>query len=297
MNKKSWAFAGFLLSISIVFVFYGLNSFSPNDERTTYKVGAWETPRYLSFAGEVVPINNIDVREKYDREILVNTYWHSQSILLIKRSSRWFPIIEPILKEQGIPNDFKYLAVIESGLDLNARSPSGAVGFWQFLKGTGKEYGLKINSEIDERRHLIKSTLAACKYLKNAKEKLGNWTLAASGFNAGVPKIKRQMEKQKAKSYYSLYLNTETSRYVYRILALKEVFNNMYKYGFDIKKEDLYMPYQTKDIKVNEPISNIPDFAKKHNTSYKMLKILNPWLMKTYLSNPDSLDYTILIPN
>ena len=297
MDKKNWVFAGFLLASSLIVVFYSLNSFSTNEERTTYKVGAWETPRYLSFAGEVVPINDIDVREKFDREILINTYWHSQSLLLIKRTSRWFPIIEPILKEHGIPNDFKYLAVIESGLDLNARSPSGAVGFWQFLKGTGKEYGLRINSEIDERRHLIKSTIAASKYLKNAKEKLGNWTLAASGFNAGVPKIKKQMERQKAKSYSALYLNTETSRYVYRILALKEVLNNMYKYGFDIKKEDLYMPYQTKDVIVSGSIKSIPDFAKEHRTNYKMLKILNPWLMKTYLSNPDSLDYTILIPH
>ena len=296
MDKKNWVFAGFLLASSLIFVFYSLNSFSTNEERKTYKVGAWETPRYLSFAGEVVPINDIDVREKFDREILINTYWHSQSLLLIKRTSRWFPIIEPILKEHGIPNDFKYLAVIESGLDLNARSPSGAVGFWQFLKGTGKEYGLRINSEIDERRHLIKSTIAACKYLKNAKEKLGNWTLAASGFNAGVPKIKKQMERQKAKSYYALYLNTETSRYVYRILALKEVLNNMYKYGFDIKTEDLYMPYQTKEVVISKPIKSLPDFAKENRTNYKMLKILNPWLMKTYLSNPDSLEYTLLMP-
>lgn len=296
MYKINWVLAGFLLATSLIITFYSLNSFSTNEERTTYKVGAWETPRYLSFAGEVVPINDIDVREKFDREILINTYWHSQSLLLIKRTSRWFPIIEPILKEYGIPNDFKYLAVIESGLDLNARSPSGAVGFWQFLKGTGKEYGLRINSEIDERRHLIKSTIAACKYLKNAKEKLGNWTLAASGFNAGVPKIKKQMERQKAKSYYALYLNTETSRYVYRILALKEVLNNMYKYGFDIKTEDLYMPYQTKEVVISKPIKSLPDFAKENRTNYKMLKILNPWLMKTYLSNPDSLEYTLLMP-
>ena len=296
MNLKSLAFAGVIIVLSLVIVFYGLISFSANDERVTYKVGAWKTPKNLSFAGEIAPIKDIDVREKFDREILINTYWHSQSLLLIKRTSRWFPIIEPILKEQGIPDDFKYLAVIESGLDLNARSPSGAVGFWQFLKGTGKECGLKINSEIDERRHLIKSTLAACKYLKKAKNELGDWTLAASGFNAGIPRIKKQLEKQKAKSYYSLYLNTETSRYVYRILALKEVLNNMYKYGFDIKKEDLYMPYQTKEVYVNQPISSFPDFAKKHNTTYKMLKILNPWLMKTYLTNYDSLKYTILIP-
>jgi len=296
MNIKTWAFTGVILTILSFIVFYSLNSFSTNDERVTYKVGAWKTPKNLSFAGEIVPINDIDVREKFDREILVNTYWHSQSLLLIKRSSRWFPLIEPILKEQGVPDDFKYLAVIESGLDLNARSPAGAIGIWQFLKGTGKENGLKINSEIDERRHLVKSTYAACKYLKNAKKKLGNWTLAAGGFNAGVPKIKKQMEKQKANSYYSLYLNTETSRYVYRILALKEVLNNMYKYGFDIKKEDLYLPYLTKELIVNQSIPNIPDFAKKHNTTYKMLKILNPWLMKTYLSNTDSIDYTILVP-
>tara|TARA_Y100001954_G_scaffold172856_1_gene183686 strand:+ start:35 stop:931 length:897 start_codon:yes stop_codon:yes gene_type:complete len=292
-NFTRWIFStivfmGFLLTV--------LSSSEYNEERELYEVGPWKTPKQLIFAGEHAPLNDLDVREKFDREILINTYWHSQTLLLIKKANRWFPLIEPLLREHNIPEDFKYLAVIESGMDPNAKSPAGAVGFWQILKGTGKELGLIINSEIDERKNIEKSTKAACKYFQKAYKEFGSWALVAASYNAGIPRVKRQLEKQKVNSYYDLYLNTETSRYMYRILAIKEVLNNLKKYGFNISIDDLYTPYNVKHIQVNGSIENLPDFAKEHNTNYKTLKILNPWLTNTSLKNPENNRFTILLP-
>lgn len=266
------------------------------DKKTTYQVGPWNIPTHLNFAGEAVPMNDIDVKERFDKEMLINTFWHSATLLNIKKTNRYFPIIEPILKKHGIPEDFKYLAVIESGLDPNIKSPAGALGVWQIMKVTGKELGLEINSEVDERKHIEKSTEAACKYLNKAYKKFNSWTLVASSYNAGVSRINKQLVKQEADNYYDLYLNSETSRYLFRILALKEVLNNPNKYGFKYSKRDLYPTYKTKEVEIKEGIQNLPKWAKENGTTYKMLKVLNPWLKEPYITNSSKKTYKIKLP-
>jgi hypothetical protein len=260
-----------------------------------YQVYAMPIPEGLSFAGEEVPLNNIIVHEALDREIHSNTYWHSNTFFYLKRAHRWFPIIEPILEENGVPEDFKYLAVIESGL-INATSPSGAKGFWQFMKKTGQDYSLEISEDVDERLHLEKATHAACEYLTNAYKKFDNWTLAAASYNMGKAGLKGQLAKQKADNYYDLLLNIETGRYVYRILAVKCIFENPEQYGFNFRTEDLYPPYQTKTITVDSSISNIAEFANSVGTNYKTLKMLNPWLKNNKLSNKSGKVYEFLLP-
>lgn len=261
-----------------------------------YAIYSLDIPSEMSFAGELIPIERYDVMESFDRELLVNTYWQSQTVLFIKRANRYFPIIEPILKENGVPEDFKYLALIESSLMPRAQSPAGAVGFWQFLKATGKEYGLEINEEIDERYHIEKATEAACRYLKKMYDHYGSWTLSAAAYNAGRTGINRQLSRQKVDNYFDLLLNEETGRYVYRILAIKEILSQPDFYGFHVKKDDLYQPLNTFNIEINDKISSFPDFAIEHNTTYKELKDLNPWLRDTYLSNSSKKTYSIKLP-
>ncbi len=252
-------------------------------------------PSKLSFADEEVPLNNQIVKESLDRELLVNAYWQSQTLLFIKRADRYFSIIEPILKEQGVPDDFKYLAVIESSLIPRAVSGSGAVGLWQFMEKTGKEYGLEINKEIDERYNIEKSTIAACKYLKNSKAKLGSWTLAAASYNAGAGGIDTQLDRQKSDSYYNLYLNEETSRYVYRILAAKTILTYPEKFGFLVDASEKYPIWQTKDIEINSGVCDLAQFSIANGVSYKELKELNPWLRDNQLTNLSGKKYTIKI--
>jgi len=261
-----------------------------------YKVYALNIPEELDFAGEKVPIQRFDVRESFDRELLVNTYWQSNMLLFIKNSNKWFPVIEPILKKNGVPNDFKYLALIESGL-RNAVSPAGASGFWQFLKGAGKEYGLEINSEVDERYHLEKATEAACKYLKTAYEKFGHdWALAAASYNMGMSGLETQIKRQKGENYYDLVLSEETSRYVYRILAAKEILSKPKKYGFHFRKKDLYYNVKTYEVEVDSAITDMAVFAKHFNINYKLLKYFNPWLRENKLTNKTGKTYKIKIP-
>jgi len=252
-------------------------------------------PDSVAFAGELVPTGLFYVKEQLDRELTVNTYWHSSTLLTIKRANRWFPIIEPILAKKGIPADFKYLALIESAL-MNVVSPSGAAGFWQFLEKTGKEYGLEINKEVDERYHVEKATAAACDYLNQAYLKFGNWTLVAASYNAGQGKIDETIDRQQARNFYHLYLNEETSRYIYRILALKIIYENPVKYGFKIEKGDLYDPLNVKTVKVTSTISDLPAFARQQNTTYHMLKELNPWLRSDKLTVRGREEYLILLP-
>ncbi len=211
---------------------------STTEATNGYNVYALDVPTDLNFAGEQLPLDNPDIYERMDRELLVNTYWQSNGLLMFKRAQKYFPIIEPILKENGIPEDFKYLAVIESGL-TNAVSPAGARGFWQIMKTTGRENGLEINSNVDERYHLEKATKVACKYLKEAKSKFGNWTLAAASYNAGKAGIGRRLEEQSVSDYYDLLLGEETGRYMFRIVALKEILTNAEKYGFNFREKDL----------------------------------------------------------
>lgn len=251
-------------------------------------------PKSASFAGEKVPLNRIDVRESLKKELIVNSYWHSQTIQLLKNAPRYFHIIEPILKEEGIPEDFKYLAVIESSLNPLAYSPAGAAGLWQFMEGTAQEFGMEVDKQVDERYNIEKSTRAAAAYLKKAYRKFGSWTTAAASYNAGMKMLANQMEIQKENNYYDLLLGDETGRYVFRILALKEILAQPDKYNFHV--EDTYSPEKTKVVEVKESIDNWADFAQKQNVSYKTLKRFNPWLRKNELKNARLRTYYITIP-
>ena len=261
-----------------------------------YAVYSLNLPDSINFANERVPIERNDVKESLDRELLINTYWQSQTILFIKRANRFFPVIEPILREHGVPDDFKYLALIESGLMPRAVSPAGAAGIWQFMRTTAREYGLEVTREVDERYNIEKATVAACKYFKKAHDHYGSWTLAAAAYNAGKTGIAKQLNRQKTDNYYDLLLGEETGRYVYRIIAVKEILSEPYKYGFYVKQEDLYPPYRTKNIEIKRPVKNFADFAKKYNLSYKTFKDLNPWLRETYLTNTSGKTYLVKIP-
>ncbi|MGF1556026.1 lytic transglycosylase domain-containing protein [Paucihalobacter sp.] len=266
-----------------------------NDPVNKYNVYAIQVPNDLNFADEAVPLNDPDIYERMDRELLVNTYWQSNALLMFKRAEKYFPIIEPILKKNNIPDDFKYLAVIESGL-TNAVSPAGARGFWQIMPETGKEFGLEINSNVDERYHIEKATEVACKYLKQSKERFGSWTLAAAAYNAGNGGISKQLKIQNVNDYYDLLLGEETGRYMFRIVALKEILNNPTTYGFNFKPEDLYNNIPTLKVEVDTPISDFTAFAEQHNINYKLLKLHNPWLRESHLNNKSGKKYTIEIP-
>jgi len=301
MKNKLWNLAMiFFVSATILLSIRSVNlkddeKYYYQNYKQSYRIFSPEVPKDIDFAGEKVPTDTFYVYENLEREILVNTYWHSNTLLLFKRANRWFPVIEPILKANNMPEDFKYLALIESGF-LNITSPSGAKGFWQLLKGTATDYGLEINDQIDERNNLEKSTQAACKYLSWAHNKFGNWSLVAASYNMGVNGIQKQLDNQKVNSYYDLSINSETSRYLFRILALKAIFSNPTQYGFYLRQADLYPIIVYDILEVDSSISNIPDFAKNYNLSYKMIKELNPWILTTSLPNTSSKIYLIKIP-
>ena len=293
MNKKS-IFGALLLLVfsSALFVF----ALSNDDKKKLLHEGtAQYFPTAIDFAGEKAPLQIADVRERLDRELLVNANLHSSTILIIKRANRAFPIIEPILKQYGVPDDFKYLAVIESAL-TNAVSPSGAKGVWQFMPETAKEKGMEVNESVDERYHLQKATEAACKYLVAAKQKFGNWTLAAASYNGGMNGVNTKIVEQQVADYYDLLLTDETSRYVFRILALKEIMKHPDLYGFEVDKNEMYDYIPTKTIEVDSSITDLAVFAKKQGINYKILKIHNPWLRDKKLSNPTKKKYLIEIP-
>lgn len=252
-------------------------------------------PLQMNFANEEVPTYMADVEERLDREMITNMNYHTNTILVIKRANKVFPVIEPILAKNGIPDDFKYLAVIESSL-VNAVSPAGARGVWQFMPATAKEKGMEVNEYVDERYHLEKSTEAACDYLKSAYAKFGNWTLAAASYNGGMAGVSRQLESQKVNSYYDVLLTEETARYVYRILALKEIMLNPKKYGFDIPQNALYKEVPVKKIEVDTTINDLADFAISQGINYKILKIHNQWLRDRKLPNKSGKKYEIEIP-
>ncbi len=250
----------------------------------------------FDFAGEPVPMDNFDVRERLDRELLINTYWHATTMLHIKSMYKYFPAIEKILAENGIPDDFKFLAVAESSL-RNEISPKGAKGIWQFMGNTGEYYGLEINSEVDERYHLEKATKAACDYLKGYKKRFGDWTLSAAAYNMGGTRLAKDIQIQRAHNYYDLSLNSETSRYVFRVIAIKEILKNPRAFGFYLDEEQGYPPMDAyKEVEVNGPVENWGDFANEHNTTYRMLKVYNPWLISTKLTNKEGKTYKVKIP-
>lgn len=262
---------------------------------TTTKGTARYFPSSIDFAGEITPLNISDVRERFDRELLVNANLDASTLLIIKRANRFFPVIEPILQKYGVPDDFKYLAVAESAL-MNATSSAGAKGFWQFMPVTAKERGMEVNDEIDERYHLEKSTEAACKYLLDAKSRLGSWTLAATSYNGGLAGVNKQITSQGVNDYYDLLLTEETHRYVFRILALKEILKNPQLYGFNVTPEELYQGIPTKKIQVDSTITDLASFAKEQGINYKILKIHNPWLRDKKLTNVSKKRYEIEIP-
>lgn len=252
-------------------------------------------PKQMDFAGEKVPYHIADVQERLDREMVTNINYHTNTTLVIKRANKVFPIIEPILAKNGIPDDFKYLAVIESSL-VNAVSPAGARGVWQFMPATAKENGMEVNDYVDERYDLEKSTEAACNYLNDAKAKFGNWTSAAASYNGGMSGISRKLEEQQVENFYDLLLTEETSRYVFRILALKEIMKNPAKYGFEIPNEMLYKQIPVKTIEVDSTINDLATFAKSQGINYKILKLHNPWLRDRKLINKSGKKYEIEIP-
>jgi membrane-bound lytic murein transglycosylase D len=294
----------FVLVGLIVVFFVFVNSkpnVKPSDDdyqqvfQKKYSVFSLALPTNLTFANEDVPLDNFDVRESLDQELLVNTYWQSQTIMFIKRANKYFPEIEAILKTKGIPEDFKYLVLAESELK-NAVSPSGAVGIWQLLKGTAKDYGLEVNAEVDERYHFRKSTEAACDFLSDAHELFGSWTMAAASYNMGRKGLMRQANRQKQQNYYDLLVNNETGRYIYRILAIKLILENPDQYGFHVREEDMYFPVPTYEVKIDSSIKDFADFAKDHSINYKLLKYFNPWLRESFLTNKNQKEYIIKIP-
>lgn len=265
-----------------------------------------DIPSSASFCGKEIDLTRYNMHEGLDRELSSFTYFHSTTMLLIKRANRYFPIIEPILKANGIPDDFKYLAVIESHLDPRVTSPARAVGMWQMLEGTAKQYGLTITPTVDERCHVEKATQAACRYLKAAYDKYGDWVTVAASYNAGMGRISGELTKQDADNSFDLWLVEETSRYVYRIMAIKEIFENPYKYGFVLRAQDLYKPIETKEVTVSEDIQDLAGFARKQGITYADLKRFNPWLRdrklltlgKTYkLRIPSEKDLYYKTPN
>ena len=299
MKKPS--FKKFFLTLTGVslglFAFNQLNTtaFINYGEPSNYKIHALNVPHEVVFAGETMQLEEADLRERMDKELLVNTYWQSNTILMIKRANKFFPQIEKILKEEGVPDDFKYLALIESGLE-NVTSSAGAKGFWQILRTTGRELGLEVNSNVDERYNVELATRTACAYLKKAKERLGTWTLAAASYNRGMAGIQRLLDKQQVDNYYDLLLGTETKRYIFRILAVKAIVEAPQRYGFFIDEAQMYAPLEYKTVKVDTAITNIARFSKQMGVNYKTMKLYNPWLLQNHLNNKSRKLYHIALP-
>ena len=288
-------------ALGIALVYVGLRSAQSNEaphpiEVQPSTVKPFVIPERLDFAGESLPLNVMEVKEKLDREILVNTYWQSNNLLMLKRSSKYFPTIEPILSKNGIPNDFKYLALIESGLQ-NIVSPAGAAGYWQIMKSTGRENGLEINNEIDERYHIEKSTQVACDYLNEAYGRFGNWTLAAASYNMGMAGTARRLAEQGVESYYDLLLNSETARYVYRIAAVKHIHENLDEFGYVYHQDQGYSFPKMDTISVNTAVTDWISWAKAQGITYNTLRIYNPWIQSQQLSNSTNKAYHIWVPS
>jgi len=266
---------------------------TPNQYANT--ITAPPVPQSMTFAGEEVPLDVYWVREALDRELIINCYQHSKTLRIIKLSSRIFPVIEKILKEEGVPDDFKYLCVAESGLE-NVTSPAKAGGYWQFIPSTAKVYGLEVSTDVDERCHLEKSPRAACRYLKKMKNQFGSWTMAAAGYNRGDGGLQAAVDDQQVHNYWDIWLNSETSRYVYRILSFKLIFENPKAYGVTICPSQMYHPVETKTVTVTSTIPSLPRFAEEHHITYRELRNLNPWINNNRLTVASGKSYKIEIP-
>lgn len=298
MKKTITTLIILLLGILLIALLTQSTTLDENVPVHDFKSTAWTFPApfpsHVDFAGEVVPLNLFDVRERLDRELNVNTYWQSQTLFYLKRATRWFPVIEKILKQYGIPDDFKYVAVAESGL-MNSISNMQAVGFWQFIEGTAKANNLVVTDEIDERYHVELSTEAACHFFLSAKAQFGSWTMAAASYNMGTVALQSQVDRQQERNFYDLLLNDETFRYLFRILAIKEIMEHSTAYGFHLDKKDLYAPLQYSSVLVDSSVTDWASWAHDRKINYKNLKLLNPWLRQNTLTNPQKKKYWIKI--
>jgi membrane-bound lytic murein transglycosylase D len=291
------------LLLCVVFTLIGFTTYSKLSEKTElsyephsrYQVYSVELPEVLTFAGEVVPLEDRDILERFDREMNINAYWHSNTVIMMKRANRWFPEIEAILKQYNLPRDFKYVPIVESMLE-NAVSPKGASGYWQIMEATAKELGLEVTEEVDERFHPIKSTHAACKYFKRTYRQYGSYTNALASYNIGIGGLNRAMQAQKQKSYYNLLLNSETSRYIFRVLAVKELMEHPDKYGFRIPKKQLYKKEKIRTVKITSTVDDLAAYAIQQGINYKILKQYNPWLRKNTLTVAEGKEYIIEMP-
>lgn len=254
-------------------------------------------PDRLEFCGETIDLTRFDRHERMDRELLAFCYMHSTSLQIIKRANRYFPVVEPILADNGVPDDFKYLMAIESNVDPLARSGVGAAGLWQFMPETGREFGLTVNNHVDERYHVEKATRAACKYLKQAYANYKSWISVAAAYNAGQARIARELQRQYADEALDLHLVTETARYVYRILAVKQLLADPRSFGFRLRASDLYPPVPYREIKVTRTIEDLPRFAKQQGINYALLRHLNPWIRSQTLPVHGGQQYALRIPD
>jgi membrane-bound lytic murein transglycosylase D len=254
-----------------------------------------EVPKSYTLFGEKIPLEQWDIRERFDRELLVNTYMQGTTCYIIKLMGRYMPMIEERLKANNVPDDFKYLCVAESALQ-NQISKAGAVGFWQFMKGTAPSFGLHIDDEVDERYNPEKATDAACAYLKQAYNKFGNWTAAAASYNCGMGGYNGAMTAQGENSFYNLLLPEETMRYIFRIAALKYILSNPTRSGFNLDYDDVYHSANVKRVTITYGIGDLIQYAKNKGTNYKMLKLLNPWMREKYLNNTKGRTYTVILP-
>jgi len=296
--------AGFLVMMGLFLLSSSKETSSLDDrinslERKLYTLSQTNSvpiPDQVYFCGEKIDLSRLDLRERFDREINTFTYLHSTTLLYLKRANRYFPIIEPILKKNGIPDDFKYLCLIESNLDIRALSPANAAGLWQFLESTGKDYGLEINSEVDERYNIEKATDAACQYFKDAYARFGSWVNTAVSYNSGMAKLSAALNNQQVNSALDLLLVSESSRYLFRIAAIKRLFENPYLYGFVLKPEDLYPLVPLQRIAVTETIDNLAAFSQQYGLNYMLLKEYNPWLRDNKLTVRQGKSYEIAVP-
>ncbi len=299
-NKISGFVVSLMMVLGVLLVLVGLRSEkSPEREEKTSLKNIFtpvEFPDQVSFAGERVPLEYEDVWESLDREMLVNTNLHASTLRALKMAPRYFTVVEPILKENGIPDDFKYLMLAESTFDERAVSSAGAAGLWQFTKETAQEYGMEVNAEVDERYNMIKATHAACRFLKSAYARFGSWTLVAASYNAGQKGVERQVDRQQTRDYYNLLFGEETMRYVFRILAFKLILESPEKYGFKVETSQKYPVYKTSVVTVSGPVANLTDFAKSYGINYRILKMFNPWLRDNKLTNSSGKTYEIRIP-
>ena len=289
--------------IFFIFCSFGLNCQLQKNERKNIEnkidkiiYYAPEIPEAADFCGEKVDLTNYYLRERYDRELLSFSYWHSQLFILIKRANKYFPVIEPILKEEGVPDDFKYLALIESSLDQRAVSSTKAAGIWQVLADMAKEYGLEVSEDVDERYNLEKSTTLACRYLKKTYEQTGSWSTAAASYNTGRGRVLSQIEAQQTNNYFDMLFSEETNRYVFRMIIAKQILADPQKYGFYLKKEHLYYFPDYDIVEVDFSIPNLTNFAKNYGSNYQLLKDANPWLRTNKLENKSKKTYQIKIP-